>query len=114
MSYPVINVGQAAPSMVALKDFNTFYDYALAQANALADVARAHGLTSDEENQVRRLVGNIEQYTIPMASCPTPPPAPSPAPTAAAAPAVQSQGIPWWAAGLVGLGVGALIVSVVR
>lgn len=110
MNYSLVNLGQAAPSMVALKDFNTFYDYALAQANALADVARAHGLNSEEENQVRRLVGNIEQYTIPMASCPPP----APAPSAAAAPARPAEGIPWWAAGLVGLGVGALVVSLAR
>lgn len=112
-SFPVVNLrlGQSA-QMIASRDFDAFFDYALEQVNTAAAIARARGLSDDEENQVRRAVGNIQQYTIPMSACPSPGPVagmPSCPSFPAAAPG--SSGIPWWAAAAAGLGVGAAVVG---
>lgn len=101
--YQVVNLGQAGQDMIATRDFNAFFNYALAQAGTLATIARGHELSVDEEEQVRRAVGNIQQYTLPMTSCPAPAPAAAPAPIAS--------GIPWWAAAAAGLGIGAAAVG---
>lgn len=102
--YQVVNLGQAGQDMIATRDFNAFYNYALAQAGSLAAIARSHDLSADEDEQVRRAVGNIQQYTLPMTPCPAPALASSPA-------APLAGGIPWWAAAAAGLGIGAAAVG---
>lgn len=109
-AFPVVNLRMGQGSqMISTKDFNAFYDYALAQVTAAAEVALRYDVSTAEEDEVRRAVGNIEQYTIPMSNCPTPsaeascPIFPPGAPPAG--------GIPWWAAAAAGLGVGAAVVG---
>lgn len=108
--YPVLNLrlGQAGQPMISTRDFNGFFSFALDQANRLASIARAHELSAEEENEVRRAVGGIEQYTVPQTACPAGAPETCPA-FPPSAPAVG--GIPWWAAAVAGLGVGAAVVG---
>lgn len=109
-AYPVVNfrMGQAA-QMITTKDFDAFFNNALQQVNAVAAIARAHGLSDDEETQVRRAVGTIEQYTVPMSACPPASVTPTCPNFPAAAPVAS--GIPWWAAAAAGLGIGAAAVG---
>lgn len=108
-AYPVVNgrLGQNS-QMIATRDFNLFFSTALDEINQVAAIARSHGLSDDEENQVRRAVGTLEQYTVPMSACPAPAPvAATPScPVFPGAPAT-APGIPWWAAAIAGLGLGA-------
>jgi hypothetical protein len=102
-------MAQAPLQMVSTKDFNAFFDLAVAQATAIADIARAHGLSDDEENQVRRAIGTLQQYTVPMVSAPAPVAAQPSCPVFPEAPAPA--GIPWWAAAAAGIGIGAAAVG---
>jgi len=111
-SFPVMNLRLGeAPQVIATRDFDQFFDYALEQVNAAATIARAHRLSDEEENQIRRAIGNIQQYTVPMSACPAPGPVAA-TPTCPNFPAApMSSGIPWWAATAAGLGIGAAIVG---
>jgi hypothetical protein len=110
-SFPIVNLRLGQPvQMIATRDFDAFFDYALDQVNTAAAIARAHGLSDEEENQIRRSIGNIQQYTIPMSACSGPVAAPPTCPNFPAAAPVSS-GIPWWAAAAAGLGVGVAVAG---
>ena len=94
MIYPVLNLGQA--NRVSVGDFDAFHQVALSAIGDVASIARSHGLSDDEESQVRAAIRKIEGYTVPMAPCQESP--------------LISSGLPWWAVGLVGLAAGGAIV----
>lgn len=110
--YPVVNLGQAGQDMITTKDFNAFFNFALVQASSLATIARAHDLSDDEQEQVRRAVGNIQQYTVPMTACPAQP-APAPLGTCPVCPPAPAAGLPWWIPAIVGLGIGGAVAGFV-
>jgi hypothetical protein len=92
MKYPVANLlGQASPpNRISVGDFDAFHQAALSAIGEVASIARAHGLSDDEEKQVQTAIRKIDGYTVAMTPC--------------------SSEIPWWAAGLVGLAAGGAII----
>lgn len=94
MRYPVVNLGQV-PQYVTLDDFRGFVTQANSSVKAVADIAKAHGLSDDETKAVDAEVSKVAGYTLPMAKLPEPPPCP-----------VAAAGPPVWA-----LAAGALLAG---
>lgn len=97
--YPIVNLlGQSSPAdRISVSDFDALQKAALASIGDIAQIARAHGLSPDEEASVRTATRKIEGYTVAMTPCPSEKP-------------LVSSGLPWWAAGLAGLAVGGAVI----
>lgn len=98
MIYPVVNLlGQTSPTnRISVGDFDAFHQAALSAIGEVASIARAHGLSDDEEKAVQTAIRKIDGYTVAMTPCPEQP--------------IVSSGPPWWAVGLVGLAAGGAII----
>jgi hypothetical protein len=96
--YPIVNLGQPSPTnKISVGDFDAFHQAALASINDVAQIARAHELSQDEEDAIRTATRKIEGFTVAITPCPSEKP-------------LVSSGLPWWAAGLAGLAVGGAVI----
>lgn len=96
LRYRVVNLGQASLERISVGDFNAFHKAALSAVDDVAAIARAHGLSSEEESAVQSALRKVQGYTVAMTPCPIEP--------------LVSSEFPWWAAGLAGLAIGGAII----
>jgi hypothetical protein len=97
--YPVVNMmGQSSPAdRISVGDFDALQKAALASINDVAQIARSHGLSAEEESAIRLATRKIDGFTVAMTPCPSEKP-------------LVSSGPPWWAAGLAGLAIGGAVI----